>query len=176
MSQNVQVSEFLPSLVSPQHLDVYYSYFLVLLQDLSVILSRDELVSSKSYTVSLCGFTQTIPVPSIVNRGKLEPSKNILFCNKNIVLSNKNVSRRNLNAVFSNKNVSICNLNVVLCNNNVAFSNRNVSICNLNASLSKRSRLGLGEMHNAITSDGKGFGLVWVVNMMDFVLIVTFLC
>ena len=78
--------------------------------------------------------------------------------------------------MFSNKNVSICNLNGVLCNNNVAFSNKNDSIRNLNASLSKRSGLELGEMQNATTSDGKGFGLIWVVNMMDFVLIVTFLC
>ena len=78
--------------------------------------------------------------------------------------------------MFSNKNVSICNLNVVLCNNNVAFSNKNDSIRNLNASLSKRLGLELGEMQNATTSDGKGFGLIWVVSMMDFVLTMIFLC
>ena len=77
--------------------------------------------------------------------------------------------------MFSNKNVALCNLNVALCNNNVAFSNKNVSICNLNASLSKRLGLELGEMQNATTSDGKGFELSFVVNMINFVLIVTFL-
>jgi hypothetical protein len=35
--------------------------------------------------------------------------------------------------------------------------------------------LELGEMQNATTSDGKGFGLDLFVGMMDFVLTVTFL-
>jgi hypothetical protein len=42
LSLDVLVSEFLLSLVYPQNLDVYYSYFLVLLQDPSVILWWDD--------------------------------------------------------------------------------------------------------------------------------------